>query len=186
MPQPTYKHDADRVAKEILKFYPLVVMIIATVGAQMSFTVVLSKIETPDASRADFVRRMIGLSWLLFLGVTWFAFLAGVIDIIHGPSVEKGVLREVWFLKYGVILLVLSIEGMTFAAFLCMAIAVKEFDRRLGWWAIAIISIGAAITLLTTALHGWRVNKKEAFQLVVVWLQGNFNRFYWNSVRNRK
>ncbi|KAK4108278.1 hypothetical protein N656DRAFT_801909 [Canariomyces notabilis] len=157
-------HEFDRVAGEVLKLFPVVVMIVATVGAQMCFTVILSKIELPEGSTGNpaFTRRMVAASWLLFLVVTFCAFAAGAIDIVHGPSVRSGKLRKAWFVKYMAILVLFGIEIITFAAFGCMATAVREFDYDLGQWAIGIVCLGALITVLSTAVYAWRVTRNKS------------------------
>jgi hypothetical protein len=145
----------DKVALLVLSVFPLVILIVSTVGVQMTFAVTLPDIPDPTTDFFDKqdVRRFAALSSLLFLFVVFACFAAGVLVILHGEEIKRGLLRKRRLLLVIAVAVLFAIEIITFAAFACMGLAIAAYDSRVGFFAVAMVILGALLTCVATAAY---------------------------------
>jgi hypothetical protein len=148
---PTYGEGA---AKFFEGFFPSVVAI-STLGASITFTVIISSLPEPKQTFAEeSVRIFLAIAWLLFiLGLALGTFLGSVM-IFHRDGVRKGFeldsqsTRIRWWGIMAILVLLMIIIG----SFLFLSLVVAAYVKVVGWIAVgctsafALVSVGAVVS----------------------------------------
>ncbi|KAK0711828.1 hypothetical protein B0H67DRAFT_647172 [Lasiosphaeris hirsuta] len=144
--------ELDRVSIETLKsWYPTIVVIIGTVGAQMTFAVVLA--DLPDTASEVFAkddfRKFVVASWSMFVTLIFSGFAGGLLGMLNEQK-----LRDGWFKSHrrwlrAAIACNIILITVGFAAFGCMAAAMTAYTNAgVGGFAAWQIGGGYLITIL--------------------------------------
>lgn len=163
-------HVIDKIALRLLNLFPIVILVVSTVGAQITFSIILSDIAdptrldplnssllTPASFDKETVRCLISISWLLFIFVVFASFGAAVLLIFHEDDINQpnGYISTYWLLRLMGIAVLIILEIITFGAFMCLGLAVAAYVKIVGWVAVGCIILGALLTFATTAWYIW-------------------------------
>lgn len=153
------QNEFDRVALDILtSYYPAVVALIGTVGAQMTFSVVLA--DLPDTASDVFdtgdVRKLMAASWLMFAVIIFSGFAAGLLGIFYQKELQDGWLRQrknrIWL--YLAVACNITLITTAFAAFGCMAAALSAYTNAgVGGYAAWQLGGGYLVTMLAALYY---------------------------------
>ncbi|KAM7189685.1 hypothetical protein V8F33_009933 [Rhypophila sp. PSN 637] len=149
------------------------VIVIAALGCQITFTVIVGDIAdpatlgtsmssssdgTPPADRdvtfpKEKVRFLIALSWFFFMATLGLAVVAKILFAI-GPGPHSSIIgRSSFSWIYGAIPLLFN--ALPTAAFLILALATSAYVPVVGWVGVAFISLfGIAVLVLWSVLDG--------------------------------
>lgn len=148
---PSPPNEFDRITLETLKsYYPAVVALIGTVGAQMTFAVVVADLPETTSSVLDKedVRNLMVASWFMFVTLIFAGVASGLIGLLNHEALERGWFREHpgWLLY--AITCNLTVITIGFAAFGCMAAAMAAYTNvGVGGFSAWFIGGGYLITM---------------------------------------
>jgi len=153
---------------EMLKsYYPLVVALIGTVGAQMTSAVAVADLSDTksDVLDKEDVRKLMVASWFMFFTLIFSGFASGLLGLLNQQKLHDG-----WFRRHRRLLLLALIYNVTmigvgFAAFGCMAAAMAAYTNvGVGGFAAWYIGGGYLIAVLTTIWQLAALRKGKCFR----------------------
>jgi hypothetical protein len=159
--------EIDKIAIRLLELFPIVILIVSTVGAQMTFSIILSDIANPTLASFDkeTVLCLISISWLLFTFAIFASFAAAVLLIFHGDDVRSGLVSRNKLLMLMGIAVLIILEITTFGAFICLGLAVAAYVEIVGWAAVGCITLAALVTFAATVAYLVHFRNGESLNL---------------------